>query len=127
MNYKGCCYVVCAAIFLAGPSYAVKTLWGDIDAPESLPKAEMQGQLMQPVAPAASTTQPAAKTTCDVIRAQISLDPLVMQSADVLNMLRNYSQAVAPEYKALVTDTGSLNELYTLYRQSYIKKYCARS
>lgn len=144
-----CSYVIITASLFAGSLYAEKSLWGDIDNPNSgvdtSTSVQVQGYLPQNqttsgkttgTASNATTPQQAAnavaavavaqqqKTTCQIISAQTKLDPTLMKSAAMQNSLRTNSQFMPAQYKALLASPESMNALYDQYRQQYIKTYC---
>lgn len=136
MKHRICSYVLLIVCLQSSSIYAEKSLWGDIDntvpASESV---ELKGLTPAQIGTTSTSVQTsdvvtatvvAQKSTCDVLRAQSSLNQNNIRTSNIQDALRNNTQFLPAQYKNLVANQDSLNSLYTAYRQQYLKTYCSR-
>lgn len=115
-------------LFSSTMTYAATnaSLWGtsDIDKPvapiEQIEQEQKQAQALQ---------QELAnqKTVCEILSAQPSLSTDAASSVRLRDALAQAYKVAIPDYKMFLVNPEASNDLYTKYRDMYLKTYCLAS
>lgn len=115
-------------LFSSNTTYAATnaSLWGtsDIDKPvapiEQIEQEQKQAQALQ---------QELAnqKTVCEILSAQPSLSTDAASSVRIRDALAQAYKVAIPDYKMFLVNPEASNDLYTKYRDMYLKTYCLAS
>jgi hypothetical protein len=110
------------AIGMTPVAYGAAALWGNVDAPVLPPEEEFKQQ--QTLQQDQEELQNNQKTICELLIAQPLLSNDTANLPRIQEDIRRSLKIVADQYKLLLTNQQSVDELYVQYRDLYLKTYC---
>jgi hypothetical protein len=97
------------------------SLWGNIDQPVApVQQVEQQQQEAQEKLIQIQNE----KTICELFTMQPTLDSDQANAGKIRDALKRAYQSAGPDYKMLLVSSSAANDLYSKYRELYIKTYC---